>query len=522
MTHYFAKAIDLSGAEIDLPVSEDGTVQISSVLKIKALKTNALKVFCRNNELEMLEAPDAISVGCNKNKLTSLQLQNAENVHCGENKLTELIAPKVTVVKCFLNKLTQLKLENAVDIECYGNNDLVSIIAPKLRKIEPAFEPFVKNEDFVLRKEIEIELKNQFNRKNPAGYKTESLDLKIALDLDKHRTFDDISFVVSLYDPAVMFEVYLMQLNDKFCQHETIVKQLDKLPFLADKPMSFEVSIPIFSTETETRNLLDIIREAPERERLYCPTFDLDVTFYLMSENQQDKIFIKTFSIDNPFYGRYQWETGQFTEPGEITSDDKNLPNALIDVSDKLEVALLELFEVHKTEISEIADAVDGISYDILPHERYAAVSFRTKSDYDEQEIPTYGNLTKYSPADWENYSLLEYRDCESAKFKAFSTWLFQLFFEIYSSSDDFEDKEARINDLLFLAIADAVLRPSIAAKLRGCGLTEAPTISEEFSTEIEYIVSASEYGKHFNYCEFLVAERKVKRAAASLRLDKF
>ena len=114
MENYYAKVVDLSGMQFDIPVTEDGTVQISSVLKIKSLETNARKVFCRNNELQTLIAPNAVSVGCNKNKLTSLHLENAENVHCGENKLTELYAPKATVVKCYINQLTELRLDSAV------------------------------------------------------------------------------------------------------------------------------------------------------------------------------------------------------------------------------------------------------------------------------------------------------------------------------------------------------------------------------------------------------------------------
>ena len=116
MENYYAKVVDIFERQFDIPVTEDGTVQISSALKIKALETNALKVFCRNNELQTLIAPNAISVGCNKNKLTSLHLENAESVHCGENKITELYAPKATVVKCYINQLTELRLDGAISV----------------------------------------------------------------------------------------------------------------------------------------------------------------------------------------------------------------------------------------------------------------------------------------------------------------------------------------------------------------------------------------------------------------------
>ena len=510
MENYYAKAVDLSGMQFDIPVTEDGTVQISSVLKIKALETNALKVFCRNNELQTLIAPNAVSVGCNKNKLTSLHLENAENVHCGENKLTELYAPKATVVKCYINQLTELRLDSAVEIECYGNDDLKVIYAPNLRKID-RFENLVQTENFASRKEIEITIKNHFDRRDPEGYTTETFDLEIALDLDKPRTVDNVAFAISIYDPAVMFEVCLMERNDQFGQQASIAAQIE-LPFVADKPMRFAVSVPIRSYVTGTKNLLDIIREAPESERVYEREFHIDVTCYLESQNTQDKSFTKTFAIGNPFAGRYQWETDLFTEPATMEQDEKFLPEALAKVSDDLEDALLELFELHRDEIAEIAGSVDGISYDILPHERYAAISFRTTEDEE-----------RYSPADWENYSLLEYSNCKSEKFKVFSKRLFQLFFEIQASSDDFEDIETRINDLLFTAIAKAVLRSPVAEKLRVCGISKAPILTDTFDKTVEYIVSASEYGEDpFNYCESVISDTETKPTDGRIRLDKF
>ena len=118
---------------------------------------------------------------------------------------------------------------------------------------------------------------------------------------------------------------------------------------------------------------------------------------------------------------------------------------------------------------------------------------------------------------------MLEYRNCRSEKFKVFSKSLFQLFFEIQSSSDDFEDIEARINDLLLTAIAKAVLRPSVAEKLRDCGISNAPILTDTFDTTVEYIVSVSEYGDDpFNYCESVISNTDTKPADKRIRLDKF
>ncbi len=359
--------------------------------------------------------------------------------------------------------------------------------------------------------EIDITLKNQFDRRNPEGFTTENLHLEIALNLEKPRAIDDLRFVISIHDTSGQFEIFLLDRNDKSGSKESISSQLD-FPFLADKPMRFELSVPIQSSKTDTRNLLGIIRELPENKRLYESEFQIDVTCYLKSENLRDKTFTKTFAIDNPFYGRYQWATDTFSEPNKIEQNDAFLPEALSQISNELEEALLEVFELHKDEISEIAALVDGISYDILPHERYAAISFRTTEDEE-----------KYSPADWENYSLIEYRNCDSDKFKAFSRNLFQTFFEIYASSDEFDDNESGINDLLFTAIAKAVLRPSIAEKLRDCGISNAPTISGKFDKSVEYIVSGSETADDFfNYCEAVISDKSEKPIDKRIRLDKF
>lgn len=311
INHYYAHAIDLEGNDIEIPINEEGVVQISSTQKIKSLKTNALKVFCRNNNLEVLEAPNAISIGCNKNKIKSLQLGNAENVHCAENKLIELNAPKATHVKCNLNQLTQLSLENVVELECSGN-ELVSLYAPNLRKIDCNVPKADNQESFVEIKEIEIELQNHFDPNKTSSYDIGSLEVEIALDLHKELLVEDISFMVALQEVNFFsyedesdidaWDIYLMKLKGKFGQHEKIISQAPKLPMLLNQPIKLEFSIPIVSYPDKHQNFLDVIKQAPDHILEGEKELVLHITFFMNPDKPNEKYYYRMFTIDNPFY----------------------------------------------------------------------------------------------------------------------------------------------------------------------------------------------------------------------------
>lgn len=306
---YYANAIDILGNDIEIPVNEDGTVQIPSSKKIKSLKTNALNVFCRNNELEVFEAPNAISVGCNKNKIKYLHLNNAETVNCSENALIELIAPKATQVKCIFNQLTQLSLESVVELECYGNSKLMTLHAPNLRKIDCDISQMNNQETFVSIKEIEIELKNSFNINDNFTYDTNSLKVEVNLDLHKELFIEDLTFQVSLQEINYFsyedesdidaFSIYLMQYK-KVSQYQNIITQVPKLPFLLNKPTTLEFSIPI--RFGKNKNLLDIIKQAPSQILEYEKQLVLHITFYMNLNKTNEKYYYRMFTIDNPFY----------------------------------------------------------------------------------------------------------------------------------------------------------------------------------------------------------------------------
>lgn len=311
LTHYFANAIDVNNNEIQIPVNEEGTVQISNIQKIKSLKTNAKKVFCRNNELEILEAPNAVDVGCKKNKITYLSLDSAEKVNCTQNKLVYLHAPKATQINCSLNKLTELKLESVVNLECYGN-EITSLEAPKLRTIDCEIPVSEGQKPIVSIKEIEIELKNKFKANNISDYDIGFLDVEIALDLHKELIVEDFTFCIALQEVDFYsyedesdinaFEIYLMKSDDKFGQHQNILEQAQTLPMLLSIPQKLNFSIPIFSSPDGYRNFLDIIKEAPDQILKYEKEFELQITFYLNPDRPNEKYYHRFFKIPNPFH----------------------------------------------------------------------------------------------------------------------------------------------------------------------------------------------------------------------------
>lgn len=202
------------------------------------------------------------------------------------------------------------------------------------------------------------------------------------------------------------------------------------------------------------------------------------------------------------------------------------LPEKITQIIPMYESALLELFELHKYEIiplnefDELYSSVNGISYDIIPHERFSAISFRKTGDY---KVSGVANLDlQYSPADWEHYTFFEYDTSKSQKFREVSEYIFQLYEELYAKNDDdeYHSIQQDINHLIFLAIAEAVLQPSVTNKLSEY-LTLAPTlIDEPDGYSFEYMVTDMDKSFNFNYCELIIADRMTKKLVGKLTFD--
>lgn len=305
---YYALAVDVEGKELSLKVDKDGILKVSGNQKIQQLTTNAVKVFCRNNQLKLLEAPDAIYVGCNKNQLISLRVDNAEEVNCSENKLTELYAPKAKNVRCSFNKLTHLALENAIEIDCSGNSELKELIAPKARKVDC----YVTKIEFEDVKEIDFSLKNSFERTTLENYDISELTIDVTLDFLEEVRIENLTFFITLqhenhylYEDESDVEVFQTSLmspgNNKHNQQKRIDDQID-LPLEKVNQYQVTLTVPIHTKKAE--NLLDIIKHALydfpglELEKY----FEFFIKIHLNYELKDEKEYYKIYKIENPFF----------------------------------------------------------------------------------------------------------------------------------------------------------------------------------------------------------------------------
>lgn len=305
---YYALAVDVEGKEVSLKVDKDGILKVPGNQKIQQLTTNAVKVFCRNNPLKLLEAPDAIYVGCNKNQLISLRVDNAEEVNCSENKLTELHAPKAKNVRCSFNKLTHLALENAIEIDCSGNSELKELIAPKARKVDC----YVTKIEFEDVKEIDFSLKNSFERTTLENYDISELTIDVTLDFLEEVRIENLTFFITLqhenhyiYEDESDVEVFQTSLmspgNNKHNQQKRIDDQID-LPLEKVNKYQVTLTVPIHTKKAE--NLLDIIKHALydfpglELEKY----FEFFIKIHLNYELKDEKEYYKIYKIENPFF----------------------------------------------------------------------------------------------------------------------------------------------------------------------------------------------------------------------------
>lgn len=189
-------------------------------------------------------------------------------------------------------------------------------------------------------------------------------------------------------------------------------------------------------------------------------------------------------------------------------------------IAPMLEEALVDLFELHRDEITAL-ETIDGISFDIIPsaYQTYAAISFRQQSDYLSMDPYNEDRALMYSPGDWEYYSLLEYRTCKSEKFSEAAKAIFRLYEEIYEEVGEYDGIQQDINHLLYSAIAEGAMQRAVAAKLQECGV-DAPIIDDRFQYGFDYMVTDTDSPVAFNYCDLIVANRMTKMVDKKL-IDK-
>ena len=199
------------------------------------------------------------------------------------------------------------------------------------------------------------------------------------------------------------------------------------------------------------------------------------------------------------------------------------MSNNISELVPLIEDALIDLFEVYKEDIKAVSEDINGISFDLIPSTycEYSAISFRQESDYLTMDPYNHDEAMELSPADWDLYSMLEYRTCKSEKFKNVSKQIFEMFSSIYEANDreDYNGIQQDINFLLLSAAAKALLSPMVTKKLRECGLDTAPVVKSSLSRATYYRVTDQDLGNHFNFCEFITARKKTKSVTKKLNL---
>ncbi|WP_345027308.1 hypothetical protein [Flavivirga jejuensis] len=200
---------------------------------------------------------------------------------------------------------------------------------------------------------------------------------------------------------------------------------------------------------------------------------------------------------------------------------EKLLPEKVAQIIPMLENALVDLFELHKNELAPMEYDISGISFDLIPsaYQTYSAISFRQDKDHKDSDTYVDDESLRYSPADWEYYSIFEHSNCKSVKFKEASEFVFKLFEELYESVEDYNGLQQDINHLILTAAATALLKPSVAAKLKECGILNAPTLDAEPDFCFEYIVKDEDRPFNFNYCEYVMATRATNQVINKLKL---
>ncbi len=198
------------------------------------------------------------------------------------------------------------------------------------------------------------------------------------------------------------------------------------------------------------------------------------------------------------------------------------LPHKISQLIPIIEDGILDLFEIHKDEIKSLNEYIDAVSLDIIPstYQEYFAISFRQDKDYVNQETFVTDNDLRYSPADWEYYSIFDYNNCKSTKFTSAAKTVFKLFQEFYKEGDDYDGKQGDINHLIFLAAAEGLLKPAVAKKMQECNIIPAPVlIDAPDGYSFEYLVLDMDKIFNFNYCEHIIANRMSKAVAEKLNL---
>lgn len=117
---YFAY-VEHNGVRTIFNIADNGDLGITlniPYLNLEGeLHTNVKTIYCQENNLSKIVAPDA------------------KRVYCNNNKIKEIIAPNASYIDCRRNLLEKIELESAIEIRCNNNPSLKELNAPKCEEV---------------------------------------------------------------------------------------------------------------------------------------------------------------------------------------------------------------------------------------------------------------------------------------------------------------------------------------------------------------------------------------------------
>ncbi len=168
-----------------------------------------------------------------------------------------------------------------------------------------------------------------------------------------------------------------------------------------------------------------------------------------------------------------------------------------------LHKSLMTVLQKHGTAIRGLHESEDiwALSFDIIPWQPFAALSFRAK---DESQ----GDL-RYDVGGWRHHEFLG--DINEPLLKKVAEYSREIV--SYPDSDDDEGTSSQeAAHLLYLATATALLESDVAMYLNSLGIN-APNASNTLSSSyFEFIVFDEDKCLKANYCEIVRANRVTKR----------
>lgn len=183
----------------------------------------------------------------------------------------------------------------------------------------------------------------------------------------------------------------------------------------------------------------------------------------------------------------------------------KSLKHQFDACSDAIQIAIVDSLRERADYVSSIQRTINGripvtgIALELFPWHGGLGLSLRLDSDFPLGQ-------SRYDSADWPQFNFTD--GCASPSIPAAIAHVTQIYNQGKLPSHALVD----FAHLTFLAGAEALLHPLVAAELNGLGI-DAPTLTDIFiSSPFQYIVIDADATLKSNYCDIVLANRITKR----------